>query len=130
VRDVVGCGNACCGAFLAALARGEGLAAAAAWGCAAGSVMAEHLGVPRPPPAALRPGAAVRQAALAAAARPVRLGGGGKSAGARRGAGVRVEAAAGAATPAALPRRSAPAKGRQALRARARAPMSLIAYAS
>ena len=46
VVDVTGCGNACCGGFLAALNAGLSWREAAAWGCLAGSVMAEHTGVP------------------------------------------------------------------------------------
>ncbi|KIZ02012.1 26S proteasome regulatory subunit T6, partial [Monoraphidium neglectum] len=94
VRDVVGCGNACCGAFLAAYTRGASLAKSAAWGCAAGSVMAEHRGVPRDPIESLHPDAARRQAEVLRLARPVALRGG-----ARRG--LRVEAAAAAAAAAA-----------------------------
>jgi hypothetical protein len=47
--DVTGCGNAFCGAFLASLLHGEGVAAAACWGSAAASVMAENAGVPTVP---------------------------------------------------------------------------------
>ena len=53
--DPTGCGNACCGAFLAAMLAGDALASALAWGCAAGSLMAGWRGVP-PPPALLAAG--------------------------------------------------------------------------
>lgn len=46
VRDFTGCGNAFCGAFLAAVQAGSPGGEAAAWGCAAGSAMAEARGVP------------------------------------------------------------------------------------
>ncbi|GBF88120.1 26S proteasome regulatory subunit [Raphidocelis subcapitata] len=99
VRDVVGCGNACCGATLAALAAGEPLAAAAAWGCAAGSVMAEVEGVPRAPPRELRADAAERQARALALARPAAPLG-------KRGA-LRVEASAAGRARAAVRRAAA-----------------------
>jgi sugar/nucleoside kinase (ribokinase family) len=95
VRDVVGCGNACCGAFLAAYTRGAGLAASAAWGCAAGSVMAEVEGVPRGAVDDLRRVAAGRQADVLRFARGAKVAGGGAS----RAAAVRAEARMG------LPRR-------------------------
>lgn len=68
VVDPTGCGNAFCGALLAALQAGEGLAAAAAWGCAAGSLMAECDGTPGAAPGELAAEAAARQAALLALA--------------------------------------------------------------
>lgn len=46
VVDETGCGNAFCGAFAAALSRGEGIAEGLALGSAAASVMLEHVGVP------------------------------------------------------------------------------------
>jgi ribokinase len=46
VVDVTGCGNAFCGAFVAAVQAGRGAGAAAALGCAAASVVAEARGVP------------------------------------------------------------------------------------
>lgn len=46
VVDVTGCGNACCGGFLAGLQAGQGLRSSAVWGCVAGSIMAEAQGVP------------------------------------------------------------------------------------
>jgi len=67
VVDPTGCGNAFCGALLAALAAGKGLAAAAAWGCAAGSLMAEYSGTPPMPeasPAQLADEARRRQAEI------------------------------------------------------------------
>ena len=64
VVDPTGCGNAFCGALLAALLAGEGLAAAAAWGCAAGSLVAECDGTPGAAPAELAAEAAARQAAV------------------------------------------------------------------
>lgn len=45
-----GCGNAFCGAFVAALQAGDGLAAAGAWGCVAASFMAEARGMPTEAP--------------------------------------------------------------------------------
>ena len=48
-----GCGNAFCGAMLAALQAGAGLPIAGAWGCVAGSLMAEARGVPKNPPGEL-----------------------------------------------------------------------------
>jgi sugar/nucleoside kinase (ribokinase family) len=48
VVDVIGCGNACCGGFLAALDAGLAVADAGAWGCVAGSIMAEAQGAPAP----------------------------------------------------------------------------------
>ncbi|KAI8472250.1 MAG: Ribokinase-like protein [Monoraphidium minutum] len=98
VEDVVGCGNACVGAFLAAYTRGAGLAESAAWGCAAGSVMAEHRGVPRPRVVELFEDAARRQAEVLRLARPAKLP-------APRARAVRAEAAAGAAAAAAARRR-------------------------
>lgn len=59
-----GCGNAFCGAFLAALAAGEEIQVAGAWGCVAGSLMAEHRGVPQLPPAAVHGEAKGRVEAL------------------------------------------------------------------
>lgn len=64
VVDPTGCGNAACGAFLAARAAGEGLASAAAWACAAGSLMAEFSGTPSAAPAELAEEAVGRQAVL------------------------------------------------------------------
>lgn len=64
VVDPTGCGNAFCGAFLAARAAGEGLASAAAWGCAAGSLMAECRGTPAACPAQLAEEAAARHEVL------------------------------------------------------------------
>lgn len=46
VADTTGCGNAFCGAFLAALRDGVHPDVAASFGCAAGSIMAEHKGLP------------------------------------------------------------------------------------
>lgn len=46
VVDVTGCGNACCGGFLAGLQAGQGLRSSAVWGCVAGSIIAEAQGVP------------------------------------------------------------------------------------
>lgn len=46
VVDETGCGNAFCGAFAAALSRGEGIKEGLALGSAAASVMLEHVGVP------------------------------------------------------------------------------------
>jgi hypothetical protein len=46
VVDVTGCGNACCGGFLAGLQAGQGLHSSAVWGSVAGSIMAEAQGVP------------------------------------------------------------------------------------
>ena len=46
VLDTTGCGNAFCGAFLAAIQAGDDGGAAGAAGCAAGSLMAEVRGVP------------------------------------------------------------------------------------
>jgi hypothetical protein len=60
VVDVTGCGNAFCGAFLAAWGNSSSLLEAAAWGCVAGGIMAEWRGVPVPPPAALHELAASR----------------------------------------------------------------------
>lgn len=58
-ENFAGCGNAFCGAFLAALLRDGGgeinLRGAAAWGCVAGSVVAEHEGIPPLPSATLAP---------------------------------------------------------------------------
>jgi sugar/nucleoside kinase (ribokinase family) len=71
VADPTGCGNAFCGALLAALLAGEGPAAAAAWGCAAGSLMAEECGTPDAAPAQLAEEARRRQAAVLAVATPV-----------------------------------------------------------
>ena len=51
--DPTGCGNAFCGAFVAAAHAGAGLREAVAWGCAAGGTMAEHEGVPKGAAAAL-----------------------------------------------------------------------------
>ena len=51
LADVTGCGNAFCGGFIAGLASGESLDRAACWGSAAASVVAEHVGVRRRPPA-------------------------------------------------------------------------------
>lgn len=70
VVDPTGCGNAFCGALLAALLAGESPAAAAAWGCAAGSLMAEARGTPQAAPAQLAEEAGRRQAAVLAAATP------------------------------------------------------------
>jgi sugar/nucleoside kinase (ribokinase family) len=53
VVDTTGCGNAFCGAFLAAIQAGAPAERAAAWGCAAASVVAESRGVPAGPAAAL-----------------------------------------------------------------------------
>lgn len=64
VVDPTGCGNAFCGALLAALLAGEGLAAAGAWGCAAGSLMAECDGTPEAAPGELAAEGAARQAAV------------------------------------------------------------------
>lgn len=66
VVDPVGCGNAFCGAFLAAVHAGKDLREAAAFGCAAGGTMAEHVGVPRLPLTALAPlvGRRARELAL------------------------------------------------------------------
>lgn len=61
VVDPVGCGNAFCGALLGALLAGEGAASAAAWGCAAGSLMAECAGSPAVAPRELAAEAARRQ---------------------------------------------------------------------
>ena len=61
VVDPTGCGNAFCGALLAALLAGLGPAAAAAWGCAAGSLMAEYSGTPQATPRQLAADAARRQ---------------------------------------------------------------------
>jgi sugar/nucleoside kinase (ribokinase family) len=69
VVDPVGCGNAFCGGYLAAVHAGRGLEEAVAWGCAAGGTMAEHVGVPRAPVKALAPVVARRARELAAAAR-------------------------------------------------------------
>lgn len=68
VVDPTGCGNAACGAFLGALAAGEGLTAAGAWACAASSLMAECRGSPQVAPGLLADEAARRQAAVVAAA--------------------------------------------------------------
>lgn len=68
VVDPTGCGNACCGAALAALAQGQGMVAAAAWGCAAGSLMAEWTAFPEVAPRELAGEAARRQAAVLALA--------------------------------------------------------------
>jgi bifunctional ADP-heptose synthase (sugar kinase/adenylyltransferase) len=46
VVDVTGCGNAFCGGMLAGLDAGLSVADSGAWGCVAGSIMAEHQGVP------------------------------------------------------------------------------------
>ena len=46
VVDETGCGNAFCGAFAAALSRGEGIKEGLALGSTAASVMLEHVGVP------------------------------------------------------------------------------------
>lgn len=86
VVDVVGCGNACCGAFLAAYSQGAGLAASAAWGCAAGSIMAEHRGVPNEAIRQVRGDAVRRQGEVLKAARRLDIGG------VKRGSVVRVEA--------------------------------------
>ncbi|GAB4819501.1 hypothetical protein N2152v2_006547 [Parachlorella kessleri] len=51
--DTTGCGNAFCGAMLAALQAGAGLPVAGAWGCVAGSLMAEARGIPKEPPGEL-----------------------------------------------------------------------------
>ena len=65
VVDPVGCGNAFCGAFLAAMHRDPAdLRGAVAWGCAAGGTMAEHEGVPRLPLSALAPVVGRRARAL------------------------------------------------------------------
>lgn len=64
VVDAVGCGNAFCGALLGALLAGESLVSAAAWGCAAGSLMAEFVGSPAVAPGELTAEAARRQAIL------------------------------------------------------------------
>ena len=76
----------------AAYTQGHDLAESAAWGCAAGSIMAEHKGVPQPPACEFWEEAARRQAAVLRAARRVRLpvsaargGVAGAAAGARRG---------------------------------------------
>jgi sugar/nucleoside kinase (ribokinase family) len=61
VVDPTGCGNAFCGALLAALLAGLGPAVAAAWGCAAGSLMAEYSGTPQAAPRQLAADAALRQ---------------------------------------------------------------------
>lgn len=66
VVDPTGCGNAFCGALLAALQAGEDLAEAAAAGCAAGSLMAEVDGMPAPEELAAE--ARRRQAAVLALA--------------------------------------------------------------
>lgn len=68
VVDPTGAGNACCGAALAALTQGVGVVAAAAWGCAAGSMMAEHTAFPSATPRELAGEAARRQAAVLALA--------------------------------------------------------------
>jgi len=52
LRARAGCGNAFCGAFVAALQAGDGLAAAGAWGCVAASFMAEARGMPGGAPGA------------------------------------------------------------------------------
>lgn len=62
VVDPTGCGNACCGALLAALGAGHGPRAAAAWGCAAGSLMAEAEGTLVAAPRELAAEACARQA--------------------------------------------------------------------
>lgn len=64
VVDPTGCGNAFCGTLLAALLAGESLAAAAAWGCAAGSCMAEFDGTPERAPGQLAAEAVARQAVV------------------------------------------------------------------
>ena len=71
VVDPTGCGNAFCGALLAARVAGEGLAAAAAWGCSAGSLMAEHRGTPAATPRQLAAEARRRQAELLGMAAPL-----------------------------------------------------------
>lgn len=68
VVDPTGCGNAFVGSLVAALQAGEGLAAAAAWGCAAGSLMAEWQATPGAAPGELAGEAALRQAAVLALA--------------------------------------------------------------
>ncbi|KAL4451601.1 hypothetical protein ABPG75_007263 [Micractinium tetrahymenae] len=62
VVDPTGCGNAFCGALLGALLAGESAVSAAAWGCAAGSLMAECVGSPAVAPRELAAEAARRQA--------------------------------------------------------------------
>ncbi|GAB4824207.1 hypothetical protein N2152v2_011253 [Parachlorella kessleri] len=71
VVDTTGCGNAFCGALLAALAAGEPLDVAGAWGCVAGSLMAEHLGVPKVTPAALHAEAVTRLHQMLPLVRPL-----------------------------------------------------------
>lgn len=71
VVDPTGCGNAFCGSLLAALAAGDALDAAAAWGCAAGSVVAECSGTPEAAPAELAAEAARRQAEVLKLAAPL-----------------------------------------------------------
>ncbi len=61
---VAGCGNAFCGAFLAAVQGGESDSDAAVWGCVAASFMAESPAVPPQPPSALRDAALRRVAEL------------------------------------------------------------------
>ncbi len=69
--DPTGCGNAFCGALLAALVAKESLEAAAAWGCAAGSLMAEWHGTPAATPLQLTDEAQQRQAELLGMVEPL-----------------------------------------------------------
>lgn len=64
VADVTGCGNAFCGGFLASMLAGEPLLDALLFGSSAAAYMAEAVGVPDEPPAALRDAAMERAAAL------------------------------------------------------------------
>jgi sugar/nucleoside kinase (ribokinase family) len=87
VVDPVGCGNAFCGAFLAAAHhRGGGgvkrvsLREAVAWGCAAGGTMSEFEGVPRRPLRELAPVVERRARALGMRVQRAAAAGGGAAA--------------------------------------------------